>query len=338
MIAGGIEVLGDRALGWRFASAVCGSATLVAIFFWAYLLLGDFPLALLAAILTLFNNFLFVMARTAMLDSVYFAFVMLGVLAFTASFVCDVSTRAKRVLMLWSGLMFGAGMACKWNAVVFLGCVVLISGYLFRYDRSKVLKIGVPVLLLALFAIPFGAYYLTFVGTSLWTHSSPSFREFIAANQFMWHWHRIVPGNPTLNVRWYRWFFRASPERGLAYLMGNWVVAWTGVLAILLCIWGLWKKPAESLPELSVVLLYGTNVLQWLVIPQKSTCYYYYYPSMMVLGVAVAIVLSRSTVRQILGLRVSVVLIAASFVFFLYCYPRMAALQAPYDCALGCWP
>jgi len=78
--------------------------------------------------------------------------------------------------------------------------------------------------------------------------------------------------------------------------------------------------------------------LQWLVIPQKSTCYYYYYPSMMVLGVAVAIVLSRSTVRQILGLRVSVVLIAASFVFFLYCYPRMAALQAPYDCALGCWP
>jgi len=43
-------------------------------------------------------------------------------------------------------------------------------------------------------------------------------------------------------------------------------------------------------------------------------------------------------VRQILGLRVSVVLIAASFVFFLYCYPRMAALQAPYDCALGCWP
>jgi dolichyl-phosphate-mannose--protein O-mannosyl transferase len=86
-----------------------------------------------------------------------------------------------------------------------------------------------------------------------------------------------------------------------------------------------------------VIVLYAANILQWLIIPQKSTCYYYYYPSAMLLGVAIAIALARSRVRAIKGIRISVVLVAASIVFFLYCYPRMADLQAPYDCAFGCW-
>ena len=86
-------------------------------FFCTYLLLGDYRLALTAAALTLFNNFLFVMSRVAMLDVFYFAFVMWGVLAFTASILLDLSIVKRRVLLLTTGLMFGLGTACKWNAV-----------------------------------------------------------------------------------------------------------------------------------------------------------------------------------------------------------------------------
>lgn len=65
VIAGGMKIFGDRPLGWRLCSAVCGSVTLVAIFLWTYLLLRDFDLSLLAATLTLFNNFLLVMGTLA---------------------------------------------------------------------------------------------------------------------------------------------------------------------------------------------------------------------------------------------------------------------------------
>ena len=52
MIAGGMKVAGDNPLGWRLAGAICGSLTLVAIFFWTYLLIGNYSLALTAACLT----------------------------------------------------------------------------------------------------------------------------------------------------------------------------------------------------------------------------------------------------------------------------------------------
>ena len=57
----------------------------------------------------------------------------------------------------------------------------------------------------------------------------------------------------------------------------------------------------------------------------------------MFLGVAIVIVLSRANGPRVFGIRVSVLILAAAAVFFLYCYPRMMALEAPYDCMFGCW-
>ena len=82
-----------------------------------------------------------------------------------------------------------------------------------------------------------------------------------------------------------------------------------------------------------IVSLTGT----WITTTATSWLVYRITGSAMLLGVAIAIALARSRVRAIKGIRISVVLVAASIVFFLYCYPRMADLQAPYDCAFGCW-
>src|SRR5271166_1918827 len=91
LIAGGMKLFGDNPLGWRLAGAALGALTVVAIFLWTYLLLRDYALSLTAAGLTLFNNFLFVMSRVAMLDVFYFAFVMWGVLAFSAAVLLEMS-------------------------------------------------------------------------------------------------------------------------------------------------------------------------------------------------------------------------------------------------------
>jgi hypothetical protein len=73
------------------------------------------------------------------------------------------------------------------------------------------------------------------------------------------------------------------------------------------------------------------------LIPQKRLVYYYYFAPAMFLGVAIAIVLCRMERPRLFGIRLSLLILLAAGVFFLYCYPRMAALQSPYDCMFGCW-
>ena len=69
---------------------------------------------------------------------------------------------------------------------------------------------------------------------------------------------------------------------------------------------------------------------------RKGPFLYYYYPSVMILGVAIAVAVGTIP-RTIFGVRVSVIVRLAAAVVFLWCYPRMAHLETPWDCALGCW-
>jgi dolichyl-phosphate-mannose-protein mannosyltransferase len=338
MIAGGIELLGDRPPGWRIAGAVCGSITLVAIFLWSYLLLGNLELALTAAALTLLNNFLYVMSRVAMLDVFYFMFVMLGILTFTLAVTRrDIGLLGRRTLILSTGVMFGAGAACKWNAVVFLGCIAVISGLFLLSNRYKIPEIGIATLVSGLGIIPVLIYCSSFLPLFADLRIPFSLHALAAENKFIWQWHRAAAGNPALNVPWYKWFFRSSPERGLSYLMGNFVVMWPGVPAILYCAWKALRDRTHAFAEILVVAIYSANILQWLVIPQKSTCYYYYYPSAMVLSVAIVVAIDRAHLQKIAGVRTTVIFIVTAAVFFLFCYQKMAGLTPPFDCALGCW-
>lgn len=334
-IAGAIKLLGDNPHGWRLASAVFGAFTLVAIFLWTYLLLRDYTLALTAAALTLLNNFLFVMSRVAMLDVFYFAFVMWGVLAFTAAILLELSLAQRRVLLLISGLLFGLGTACKWNAVVSLAAVALVAVVLYLRKTHHLREIGLITLVSGLAVLPITAYTLAYWPLCHRFHLPFTYHELAALNTYIWRYHVQCPGSAALNSPWYRWFFRASPERGLTYLMGNFVVVWAGLAALVLCIWRFVR--GFVLPEGLVALFYAVNLLQWVVIPQKRLVYYYYYPPAMFLGVAIVIVLSRANGPRVFGIRVSVLILAAAAVFFLYCYPRMMALEAPYDCMFGCW-
>ncbi len=335
LIAGGMKLAGDNPLGWRLASAICGSLTLAAVFFWTYLLIPDYNLALTSAVLTLVNNFLFVIARVAMLDVFYFAFVMWGLVAFTAAIKLDVSILQRRILLLSSGLMFGIGTACKWNAVVSLAAGALVFGFLYLRDRYKVRQVGLPTLAVAFVILPIAAYCLAFWPLCHRFHQPFTARVLASMNVFIWRYHVNCPGNPGLDSRWYEWIFRSTPERGMSYLMGNFVVVWGGFLALLVCAWRFCKSPA--LPEGLLILLYALNLGQWIIIPQQRTVYYYYYPCAMFLSIGLAIVLDRIRNQRVLGVRPILIVIVMASAFFIYCYPRMAALEAPYDCALGCW-
>ena len=334
-IAGTMKLAGDNPLGWRLAGTVFGALTLVAIFLWAYLLLRDYEIALMAAGLTLVNNFLFVMSRIAMLDVFYFTFVMWGIVAFSAALLLHLSLERRRLLIAASGLLFGLGTACKWNAVVSLAAVALVAAIFYIRNTHEIREVGAPALALGLVAAPVLAYGLAFWPLCHRFHVPFTLRELADLNAYIWRYHVQVPGSAALNVPWYRWFFRISPERGMSYLVGNFVVAWVGLAALAICIVRFFRS--FDLAAGLVTFFYAVNLLQWVIIPQKSLVYYYYYPPMMFLGIAIAIVLAKAPTPRLFGIRVSLLILIAATMFFLYCYPRMMSLEAPYDCMFGCW-
>jgi dolichyl-phosphate-mannose-protein mannosyltransferase len=348
LIAVGIKLVGDNPLGWRTASAVCGSLTLVAVFYWTYLLSGSYPVACFSAALTLFNNFLFVMSRVAMMDAFLVFFLLWGLVAYTAALELDITTAKRRLLLYSSGILLGLGAACKWNAVDTLAVLLLVSFALFWISKRRLgavnpsvirytghlRQIGIPTLILALFVSPIISYSLTFWPLCRSLHLPFGIHQILAMNLFIWRFHIAIPGNRFIASPWFSWPFTLHPQRALSYLLGNPVIMWGGLLALLSCLWRFWKSLAFS--EGLVVSLYAVNLLQWAVTPAKSTFYYYYYPAAMFLGVAIALAVHNPT-RRMFGARVSLLVLLAAGAVFLWCLPRMAHLEAPWDCALGCW-
>jgi dolichyl-phosphate-mannose-protein mannosyltransferase len=348
LIAVGIKSVGDNPLGWRFAGAVCGSLTLVAIFLWTFLLSKDYRIACISAVLALLNNFLFVMSRVAMMDVFLVFFLLWGLVAFTAALELDIGRAKRQILLYCSGISMGLAGACKWNAVDSLLVLVLASVALFciperslaslspsiaRYARS-LRQIGIENVILALVVSPIISYSLTFWPLCRSLHLPFGIHQLLAMNDYIWRFHVVVVGNPFITSPWYTWPLNLSPQRALSYLVGNPVIMWGGLAALVFCFWRFLKLfvVAEGL----VILLYLANLLQWAVTPMKGTMYYYYYPDAILLGVAIALSLHNGPYR-ILGVRVSLIVLISAAVVFSWCYPRMVHLEAPWDCVFGCW-
>ena len=306
-------------------------------------------MASLAAGLALFNNFLFVMSRIATVDVFLMFFLMWSLVAFSAALVLPVKTGRRRLLFCLAGVLVGLAGACKWNAIDTLAVYILVASALLLVPRSRLVtkvpsllsfaqnlsEAGIPFLLLGLLVAPIAAYCFVFWPLCRLIHIPFSLHELAAINTFMWHFNRTTDINPLLISPWWSWPLNLNPQRSLSYLVGNPVVAWTGLLALAFCLQRIWK--AIALPEALVLLLFAANFLQWAVTPQRGLYYYYYYPCVMILGVAIAVAL-RSLPARVFGVRISLLVLTAAAVFFVRCYPQMAHLDAPWDCVFGCWP
>jgi dolichyl-phosphate-mannose-protein mannosyltransferase len=348
LIAAGVAAVGDKPAGWRIASALCGSLTVVAVFLWTWLLLRDRSLAVTAAALTLLNNFHYVMARTTMLDVPMFMFSMFGLVGFVAAIELDWTSSARRAAVLFSGAMFGLAGASKWTALatfaaVLATCLALLC--VRRFDSvvcaplarqaGNLRRIGMPTLIAGLLLLPVAVYLSCYIPVLYALHTPFSLTGMIKTQFSMWTISKGVVGNRVIYSPWYRWPFATSPMRALSCLLGNAVVMWGGLLAMAVCLWRLCRRPAFA--EAVVLILYSANLLIWPLVPRRITYYYYYYPAAMFLATAIAVALRRVPTPQIAGIRLHVVAITAAAVVFVYFYPQMAHLDAPWDCMFGCW-
>ena len=327
MIAASIRVLGDSPFGWRFTSVLGGTAVVVGMYFLSLLLLEDPSLALLSGVLTLLNNFTFVMARVAMLEVFILMFGVAGVAMWVAAF----KGIHPRWMMLFSGMMLGCCVAVKWSGLGIVAVVGFTTVVLWAQGRRCV---GAGYAVFCLCFLPALVYCLSFWPLLHSQHVSFSLGEVVRRSNFILQFHRTAIGLATVNIPWHRWIFRIEPDRGLNYLVGNWAVCWLGVAALLWCGYRWIQKPA--LAEGMAVALFAVCWLQWAVIPRPFKYYYYYSIAATFLCLALPTALRRSPSYRVMGARVSMLAVVSAAVVFLVFYPKMTGLEAPWDCAIVC--
>ena len=124
LMALSIRMFGDDPLGWRYPGVLFGSLAIVAMYFCGLALFAAQGPAVATALLTFFNQMVFVQSRIAMLDIYALTFDLIGIAAFLHGF------RQQRPDLAFglAGLAFGLATACKWSGVFPLAaCIVIFA-------------------------------------------------------------------------------------------------------------------------------------------------------------------------------------------------------------------
>ena len=132
-IAAGIKIFGNNEVGWRVASAVAGTITIVLVYLLARKLLRSTIGASVVAALIAFDFLAFVQSRVSMLD----IFVLMFGLATFLFLTYDRDRLARgpgpshrllgRPWRLAAGIACGAAVATKWSGVFFLAAAIVLT-------------------------------------------------------------------------------------------------------------------------------------------------------------------------------------------------------------------
>ena len=357
IMAVGISALGDRPIGWRVMSTFFGALTLVGLFILAFAIFRNEQTALFAAAITLVNNLLYVQSRIGMLDTFMFALLVWGLAAFAAAWRTGLNPARTRLLLALAGMLFGFATACKWAAVVpWAICIILLMSVKLLqswktsfggqsdddwYSPGMLGGMGVFRIMLYLVVIPVFVYFLAFI-PFLFIHKVPPYSvlDFFSMQTRMWDGQqRVVTSHPYMSS-WTQWPLLSRPiwyafdkegtdwVRGV-FLVGNPLLMWGGLLALLACLWS-WVAH-RSRAAFLILAFYAALYLPWAVIPRKIAFYYYYYPAGMMLSLAIAFVFHSwergAAFEKVKWLRL--VFLAAATALFVYFFPILSGMRIP---------
>ena len=167
LIAAGIAVVGFEPLGWRVASAVAGTLTVLVTYLAAFRLFHRRWLAALASLLVAVDGLALTMSRIAMLDVFLGLFVVTGFWLVVVAL--DRRRRAAPFLVL-AGVAFGLGLATKWPAALALAAALaVVVGWQVQDVRrehagAQELAHRVGISTLCLLVLPIPVYVASYLG------------------------------------------------------------------------------------------------------------------------------------------------------------------------------
>jgi dolichyl-phosphate-mannose-protein mannosyltransferase len=349
IIAGGILLLGDNSLGWRFFSTLAGTATVLGVFAILWLMLGRVRPAVVGALLTLLNFTVFVQARIAMLDGFMAAFTLLGIASLLWAMRAE-TARAAWSRWILGSIVLGLAVAAKWIAAPFvayaaIGFLVVRLAEARRTARSVYAALNarpargrhrhwpgmaaIPAILL-LGVVSIATYFATFAPAFCYTIEPLTWRTLLPFQLTMYGQQTQVLPSHTYQSRWWSWPLMLRPiwylyertdgaQRGVL-MIGNLVVLWGGLVAVAACLYR--GVRARELRLLAAAGLWIGSYVVWIVIPKSLGFFYYYYLPSIFLCVTLAVALDRF--RR--GRPWDMAVLGAAVALFAVFYPILSAL------------
>lgn len=356
LIAFGMALFGDNALGWRIMPLIAGTVAVGASMRALWHGSQDRFATVAFGLLLVTGFHLFVQARIAMLDIFMACCLALAAWQFAAA-IREPETGRWRLALC--GVAIGLALGSKWNAVP----LAMLPGLTFFAARLSagrrrliVSRRGIPVpgvslaeAFVWLGIVPLGVYALTFApGYWLGTELNPSplaengifglHQEMLALQQQVLSPHSYQSNWPqwVSNTRgiWYLYEVVDGAQRGVL-LIGNPLTMLLGLAGLVWCaVSGFFQK---DWAKAAVVFGYAVSLGLWLIAPKPVQFYYHYLmPSVFLLA---ALALALSDVRRAGWERWAYGVLAASAGFFALFYKILAAapLDGPMSFADWAW-
>jgi dolichyl-phosphate-mannose-protein mannosyltransferase len=358
LLAASMALFGDNPIGWRALSAVFGAATLTAMFAWSLALTRDARQALWATAATLCDGVLYVQSRAAMLDVFLMAFGVMALAFVTFSLKERQSPRRAIVLAISGGVCLGLASACKLSGVFLWAGIVAIYALIglmrlwrVRFDQPgehdfyasaewPAMTFGWAVVAFAV--APLVAYFLAYLPQMI---RAGTVVEFFAGQRRMIDIMTGSSATHPYSSLWYLWPAMTRPVWCLFQVVGGSAATWSaqhpaqtivglanpfvfypGEAALLYCAW-LWIR-RRDVDGMIVTVAFFSQYLPWAVNPKGLEFFYYYFPSILCLGPALALAFFRGGPIPRYGPAVGfLIVVALAFAFFL---PVLSA-QFPLD-------
>ena len=160
LIALGMTLFGDNALGWRIMSTVAATTVVIGVFAILWMLFQRTRTAVFGALFVILNFTVFIQARIAMLDGFMAAFVVLAIVALLRA----MRSPPRKVMRRWvlGSVLLGLAVATKWTAAPFVAYAAI--GFLLVRRRDATAWPGLRPIpaLLVLGTVSVATYFLTF--------------------------------------------------------------------------------------------------------------------------------------------------------------------------------
>ena len=310
LIALSIRSFGDKALGWRYPSVLFGALAVVAIYLCGLVLFAAQLPAIACALIAFFNQMLFVMARTAMLDIFALAFELFAIAAFMHGFK---QRRPHRWFAL-AGLAFGLSAACKWSglfplavSIAIIAVVRLMQGWRtefadardsdwyspdlwpdFRFYHFAACFVLLPALVYLASFVPLYGLSLSDIWQAQRRIFSDNTTTAIAGHTYMSSW----PSWPFL-VRpvWFLFDKIADGRIAAVVFLGNPLVLWPALLALAIALRDF--IVTRRTDAFLILTFYFGLYLSWTLLPRTLGFLYYYLPAATFASVALVYALRR---------------------------------------------
>ena len=346
LIMVGIALFGMTAFGWRFAGTLFG--VLLVPLAWCFVRrLTRKPWAAATAGVLLALDFMrFSQSRLATIDVYGTFFILLG--AYCMVWYCQrvLTDGVNRALlpMALGGVAFGLGCAAKWTGIYAgAGLAVLYLGVLyarwqqkrpgFRAEFRTAAVGGVLFYVLLPLCLYIGSYLPYW-----WRDPAFSLSDWWQCQVSMFSYHATLKATHPFESRWYTWLLGLRPvwyyrngylpygmKASIAGMAGP--VIWLVGLAALVGL--LWHQVSArgSRQGAGVLILYGTQLIPWMLVT-RCTFLYHYFPSSMFCLAALALVLARMK-HVDWAKKIAAGLCVVALVLFVLYYPALSGLPIP---------